>query len=373
MNTPRACWQRLAALCVLVALFVGVASASSGPRLLVEPEVLSLGELDTSTGQRIFPASFTLTNGGDAPLHIKTPRAGCGCTKLQLAKYELAPGESTKLTATVDVTGRYGTQRFSIFVPSDASVTPSRLVIEATVPDTRTGWELITPHLRLRNDAPTRLQVRHFDKDRELRITALELPEGCEVLESLPLVIAAGGLGRLDIRCRPNLSAPNGQLPFAVLSDHSEKARENGWLFIANNPTPPPTPPPGAPPTPPTTAAISAKILPIEAAILKDLVKSMQVVNDLVLLDIRPPEDFERGHIPRSLNYPSTEWQLAQPPWPASAVLVVIADHDEMAAKAAEVLAESKCRHVLTLRGGIAAWTEAAGANTLVTDLVTKP
>ncbi|NLF59799.1 MAG: rhodanese-like domain-containing protein, partial [Lentisphaerae bacterium] len=106
---------------------------------------------------------------------------------------------------------------------------------------------------------------------------------------------------------------------------------------------------------------------------LKDLVKSMQVVNDLVLLDIRPPEDFKRGHIPRSLNYPSTEWQLAQPPWPASAVLVVIADRDEMAAKAAEVLAESKCRHVLTLRGGIAAWTEAAGANTLVTDLMTTP
>jgi rhodanese-related sulfurtransferase len=213
----------------------------------------------------------------------------------------------------------------------------------------------------LRNDAPTRLHIRHFDKDRELRITALELPDGCEVLTPLPLVIAAGGLGRLEVRCPPNLEAPNGQLSFAVLSDHPEKVREKGWLLIANE-QPPPTPP-----TPPTASAVaSAKILPIKAAILKDLVNSMQVVNDLVLLDIRPPEDFKRGHIPRSMSYPSTEWQLGQPPWPTSAVLVVIADHDEMAAKAAEVLATSKCRHVLTLQGGITAWKTVA-------ELVTKP
>ncbi|HQL87690.1 MAG TPA: DUF1573 domain-containing protein [Lentisphaeria bacterium] len=366
---------------MLIALFVGVAPALSEPRLLVEPEVLSLGELDTSTGQRIFPARFTLKNDGDASLHLNTPRAGCGCTKVQLKKYELAPGESTELSATVDVTGRYGSQRFSIFVPSNASATPSHLVIEATVPDTRTGWELISPHLSLSDDATARLHIRYFDKGRKLRITALELPEGCEVVTPLPLVIAAGGgLGRLDIRCRQNLDSSKERLPFAVLSDYTEKPRENGWLIIANKPTtPPPTAPPtGAAPTaPPTGAAAAAahraKIVPIGAATLKDLVKSMQVVNDLVLLDIRPPEDFKRGHIPRSLNYPSTEWQLAQPPWPASAVLVVIADRDEMAAKAAEVLAGSKCRHVLTLRGGIAAWTEAAGANTLVTDLVTTP
>ena len=358
----------LITLCVLVALCVGVASASAEPRLLVEPEKLSLGELDTSTGQRIFPASFTLTNTGDAPLHLETPRASCGCTKLQLAKHDLAPGESTELKATVDVTGRYGSQRFSIFVPSNASETPTRLVIEATVPDARTGWELVPQQLSVHGNTPALLHIRLFDKDRDLRITKLELPDGCEVLTPLPIVITGDGLGRIDIRCRQNLGAPGSRIPFAVLSDHPEKPRSNGWLFIANNPTAPAPPRPPTPPNVPTTTttATRARIMPIEASILKELISSMQVVNDLVLLDIRQPEDFKRGHIPRSVCYPSTEWQLEQPPWPPSAVLVVIADRDEMAAKAAELLAESKCRHVLTLRGGIAAWAATA-------KLVTKP
>lgn len=384
LNTPCVFWHRLATLCVFVTLFAGLsglaaenAATPSGPRLQVKPEKFKLGELDTSKGQRIFPASFTLTNSGDAPLRFETPRAGCGCTKLQLAKYELAPGESTELKATVDITGRYGSQRFSIFVPSNATATPERLVIEAIVPDTRTGWELMPPQLSLRDDFPAVLQIRLFDKDRDLRITALELPAGCEVLTSLPLTITAGGLGRLDIRCRQNLGAPGNRLPFEVISDHPEKPRAKGWLFVANNPAPPPQPP-GAPPTPPSSTSTRTntqrvKILQIEVAILKDLISSMQVVNDLVLLDIRPPEDFKSGHIPRSINYPSTQWQLAQPPWPASAVLVVIAENDEMAAQAAELLVTSKCRHVLTLRGGISAWTAKVGVNTLETDLVKKP
>ncbi|MDQ0289414.1 rhodanese-related sulfurtransferase [Oligosphaera ethanolica] len=365
----------LAASCVVVSLLVGVLRIaandtvpSPGPRMLVEPAIISLGELDTSAGQLIFPARFALINGGDAPLHISTPRAGCGCTKLQLAKHDLAPGESTELKAMVDVTGRYGPQRFSIFVPNNASKTPSRLVIEATVPDTRTAWELMPPQLPVRDGTPARLQIRLFDKDRDLRITALELPNGCELLTSLPMIIVAGGLGRLDIRCRQDLSAPGGRLPFAVLSDHAEKVRDTGWLLVANEQTSPPD-------LPAKTAgtATRATVVPIEASTLKDLISSMQVVNDLFLLDIRQPDDFMRGHIPRSLCYPSTRWQLAQPPWPASALLVVIADHDDMAAKAAEQLAASKCRHVLVLRGGIAAWTAAAGVNTLETKLVTEP
>ncbi len=345
--------------------------ASEGPRLTVSPESIDLGELDTKSDQKHFSASFTLSNSGDAVLVLSRPRTSCGCTRVQLPDSELAPGQSTSLTVTLDVTGRYGRQRFHVFVSSNAPDSPRRLTLEATVPDTRTGWELMPSMLHVRDTSIVRVKVRHFDTDTELRVVAVELPQGCEVVTALPLAVSRGGIGWIDIRCGTEFVAAGGRHAFAVDTNHTEKPRAEGWLNvratgISNTPA--------ASGTSNQTAASGGEggtaalsVVPIDVVILQQLLSSMQVVSDLHVLDVRSAKEYAQGHIPRSFSYPSTEWQTADPPWPNTAMLVIVAQDDEAAERAAGILSTTPCRHVLTLRGGIKAWLAVSGESSLVT------
>jgi len=97
------------------------------------------------------------------------------------------------------------------------------------------------------------------------------------------------------------------------------------------------------------------------------LLESLQLITDLHVLDVRSPQEYNSGHIPHSFSYPSTNWQAAKPPWPDTAMLVIVAQDNESAARAADILASTACRHVLTLQGGIDAWVAAVGKKALVT------
>jgi rhodanese-related sulfurtransferase len=372
----RAALLLLLAACILPPLKLSCRAAEAGPRLIVSPESIDLGVLDTKPDKKHFIASFTLSNSGDGVLVLARPRTSCGCTKVQLPDSELAPGQNTSLTVTLDITGRYGRQRFHVFVTSNAPDSPRRLTVEATVPDTRTGWELMPSVLQVRDTSPVRLKVRHFDTDAELRVVAVELPEGCEVVTPLPLLVSPGGVGSIDIRCDSEKVAAAGRHAFAVLTNHSEKPRVEGWLNVRRTGIA-------------NTSAVSDRlkqtggsagggdaaavpIVPIDAAILQQLLASMQVVSDLHVLDVRSAKEYAQGHIPRSVSYPSTDWQTSDPPWPETAMLVVVAPDDEAAERAALILSTTACRHVLTLRGGMPAWLAVAGENSLVTGNQTK-
>ena len=343
--------------------------AAAGPQLTVNTERIDLGRVDTTSGQKFFSASFTLSNTGDAVLILDKPRVSCGCTKVQLPESKLAPGKSTLLTATIDIRMHYGRKRFYVFVPSNASDSPRRLIIDLTIPDTRSGWELIPFVLPVRKGSPVRISVRHFDTNAELRVTAVKLPAGCEVVTSLPLIIAPGGIGRMDIRCSAAFVAAGGQHPFTVFTNDPKKTSADGWLSVH------------APEVPKAVdiskASKSTKslkvapavvsVVPIEAAILQQLLAAKQTVSDLHMLDVRTAKEYAEGHISHSFFYPSTDWRTADPPWPPTAMLVLVAENDEAAERAAGVLSTTACRHVLILRGGIKAWIAVAGKKSLVT------
>lgn len=342
--------------------------AAKGPLLQVEPETVQLGILDTAAGQRFFPASFTLSNAGDALLAFTQPRTSCGCTKASLAKMELLPGESTQLSVTVDVTGRYGQQRFSIYVASNAPDSPRRLSVEATVPDTRTGLALMPPLLTFREAKALRVNVRLFDDMDKIEIKTADLPEGCRLLTPLPAPIPAAGLLGLDIDCSPEALARGGRPLFVLHSNHPQMPRLEGTLAMMPRPAARASraqvtreaaskiaPAAAFPAADSPVAASPAQVLPIRASVLRDLLGSMPELSDVQILDVRPEADFAAGRVPRSRSYPPSRWG-EQPFWSANAILVIVAADDEQAAKASQALQKRACRNILTLQGGFPAW-----------------
>jgi hypothetical protein len=77
--------------------------------------------------------NFRLTNTGDDTLKITNVRSSCGCTVPAVAKRNLAPGESTDLTAMF-VSGRKGPVTKNIYVYSNDETDPvTKLTIHANV------------------------------------------------------------------------------------------------------------------------------------------------------------------------------------------------------------------------------------------------
>lgn len=74
-------------------------SGARPPQIVIEPKIFDLG--DVSFG-KVVEHSFTVENTGSAPLEISRVSTSCACTKAEVQKAELAPGEQTELVVTYD-------------------------------------------------------------------------------------------------------------------------------------------------------------------------------------------------------------------------------------------------------------------------------
>ena len=88
----------------------------AAPCLVCEVPVFDFGSSDGSCNIR---HDFLLRNTGDALLTLGTVRTGCGCTSARLSTNSLPPGNSAALTASLDLRGRSGPQRISIYVETN--------------------------------------------------------------------------------------------------------------------------------------------------------------------------------------------------------------------------------------------------------------
>lgn len=77
---------------------------------------------------------FILKNNGKQDLQIRKTKASCGCTASEPEKNTLKPGESSKISATFNSTGRSGVEKKTITVISNDPVNPVQtLTIQAEV------------------------------------------------------------------------------------------------------------------------------------------------------------------------------------------------------------------------------------------------
>jgi len=118
-------------------VIVGLLLWAAGLAVCAAPE-LSVDAVEYDAGivfaGTLVTHTFVLTNVGDATLSIDKVVAQCGCTTTALATKELAPGESTSLTAKVS-TGGQGSASKTITVTSNDGGSPSTrmLTIRYTV------------------------------------------------------------------------------------------------------------------------------------------------------------------------------------------------------------------------------------------------
>ena len=121
-NTASAAWPKKAllpcGLALLAVLGLGAiliwsqsdkknakaSSKTSGP-LLITPAQQHLGKLNQFEKKHF---SFTIKNQGNEPLRIVKVEHSCGCTEAKASKEVIAPGETAKISGTLDAEKRVG-------------------------------------------------------------------------------------------------------------------------------------------------------------------------------------------------------------------------------------------------------------------------
>lgn len=95
---------------------------ANGPRITFEKVVHDFGTI--KAGQKV-NTEFVFKNTGKSELIIRKTKASCGCTASNPEKTRLKPGESSKINAVYDSTGKKGNENKTITIISNDPTNPS--------------------------------------------------------------------------------------------------------------------------------------------------------------------------------------------------------------------------------------------------------
>jgi hypothetical protein len=105
----------------------------NGPRITFDKVTHDFGTI--KAGKKV-DTEYVFKNTGKSELIIRKTKASCGCTATQPEKTRLKPGESSKIKATYDSTGKKGNENKTITVISNDPTNPSIvLTIKGVVED----------------------------------------------------------------------------------------------------------------------------------------------------------------------------------------------------------------------------------------------
>ena len=107
--------------------------------------------------------------------------------------------------------------------------------------------------------------------------------------------------------------------------------------------------------SPPALAVHVSTDVPLAIA-CEDVQRYREAGEDVVLIDLRPPEAFRSGHLPRARSLPLGEVRRREAEIPRTGRVVLYASTPEEAATAYQALREAGHRNVMVLAGGLPAW-----------------
>ena len=210
-------------------------SVWAGPSIVLEPPTFDWGRQTENKGEYTY--TFTVKNAGDEELQITRIRPGCSCTKVELKKQNLAPGESTEMTGALKTTGVEGAMQKGIILTTNDPLHQTmmaNLAIRFAINGQGLRIKGNPVAVRLRQDTLwAYVMLENCEPDKAIRIEAMELPEGWDCQQTLPVTVAA------EDRTSVVLTRPLGanvepqafdSLPFTVVTDSAKTPRVQGAL-----------------------------------------------------------------------------------------------------------------------------------------------
>lgn len=111
-------WHLVSLAAIFSAISLWLASASpsrSAPRpdLDCAPQIFDVGDISSANP---LEATFQLSNTSESPITIVDARGDCSCTSVRVEERILAPGDRTRLFATLKLDSASGAVRHAILV-----------------------------------------------------------------------------------------------------------------------------------------------------------------------------------------------------------------------------------------------------------------
>jgi rhodanese-related sulfurtransferase len=88
----------------------------------------------------------------------------------------------------------------------------------------------------------------------------------------------------------------------------------------------------------------------------EDVQRYREAGEEVVVIDLRPPDAFRAGHLSKARSVPLGEMRRREPEIPRAGRVVLYAGTPEEAAAAYQALRDAGHRNVMLLAGGLAAW-----------------
>ncbi len=351
---------------LLAAVFFGVAWVGlSAPKIQVDLELYDFGVAVDGEGIEFF---VTITNAGDQLLTITRVSYNCSCTSYELPKRDLVPGESVKMKI------RFNTRGYSRYVqPVSQTVTlytndPARPQVVITVRGTvRTMSAHEAPATSLHQNFFLLLDVRppeDYAKVHLLGAVNIPLEELATWTDKLPkgqVIYIYDNTGEKSAQAVTLLQQKGFLLARSLRGGLVGWWQELGDLFLVWGAGMTPAAPQGS-----AYPAMGFSVVPSQLA------RSFVVV-----VDVRQPEDFQKGHIAGAINVPLfTQSELVS--WagtlpasrPGYTLNLWIVDEDgTRACSIASYLRDHGYPEAKCLFGGMRGWTNQYGVELIWSEL----